>query len=966
MAYITTYQDLFPGSTIMRQAPGNGTITVPGAGDARLIAPNGANCQFYAGDGSGRAPILYERLSTMWQSAQPAQPLFVEAKLSSFTGTTNLRIAGLSIFTALPGTGVPFYSYQMGWYKNDGKIHIWYDYPYTEADFGSWTVADPATTPQIYRIHWNPYNRPMYIPELGGMLPPDYINFSYSVDNGVTWVSIYSRARDFDFGQACAGLYVRKWETSAVSAQGDFAYFRASQYDAADQLYVPKIGKGNQDSVGLEDQLSLLTQSGPERFDLSGVGSAKAITPPTAVGFEDQGYLLNLSGKPRFDLPEISEAVSLPSVGMAFEEGLFVQLDNTDYIKQKYDADGREYLGNYSVRHILYYDATLDPWHAHGAGFYGFARNGKAYYDGVECGPGAFSVGGTPALNRTAWSGPDGYLDSSGVANAAAVSYPVAGTIRVAANSQYTVFKSVNRWFFTGDFDIQADYNIVSNGSGPSDGGIFIEAYLDPNNYWYVRRRMFGGAVYDKDVKNNGGWGNYASVATAHTSGKMRLVRSGNTVRSYYWTGSAWAQIGSDSTLTNGTGRPMWVNVGHWVSVTPTGMTYEFSAWQINSGTTTNLAGWAREAAGTYRGSLAEFPQHALIVSSGNSLDIIDVDTNKLWMSFRGGATKLIGGDSNFYVPQVAFKDGTLLLCYRTTDTYGSSDGYGYWIDFTLDFARCHRGPTYNDAGFYYNVELTTGVWPRDSANGCIAWRNSNRGETGSHFDNWQFQNSRANWGDLLHYGGFQYRLIANNGGVYLSRWTRWKYEGTSGTADNLNTLEYGVGTQTVATRWAIFRPTSRDILAHNRVKLWITHYATWNVVLGGGGGTWLEDHEYTLAGVVDPLADGALAQDSMALDDAASLLFYARNEGVYVMDLTTGTSTLIYGKAGSGATHEVLGDYATISSVKLAMDGAASLIIIGMARPDRIWAVNRATHTVYWRGFQDDAHQPLSMAVGA
>jgi hypothetical protein len=967
---LTTYQDLFPSSTIMKQFPGNGTITIPGAGDARLIAPNSVNCQFYAGDAAGRPPILYDTLGSMWQMSQPGQALFLETKLSVFTGTTNLRIAGLALFkTFFPGGAEPFYSYQMGWYKSDGKLHVWYDYPGVETEVVTAVmVTDPASTPHLYRIYYNPTSRPLYIAEVSAVLDADTLLFAYSINAGTTWTSTGTRARDFSFSRVFAGLYVRKWETSAVSAQADFEYFRATQYNETDQVLNPLVGKGGQETLGLEDQAVPRTLSGLPRFDYSDVGGDVAFTPPTPVAFEDQGGLLTQGGAPRFDLPEIAGAPVVPSDRIALEEALFVQLDNTDYIKAKYDADGKEYLGNYGVRHIMLYDATADPWHTHGAGFYGAGRNGKLYYDGVECGPGSF---GTLANGRrkTAWASNGDFID---VGNAPLNSYVYgpAPTITADDEMQFALttshaaagVSSRMRWFFTGDFDVQVDYEIVSAGAGPTDGGLYFFAIMDLNNMVFFRRHMWTAQTYDYQVKNNGGWVNYAQVATADTSGKMRITRVGSTVSVYYWNGSSWVQLGSSYAMTHA--KPMYIDCFLAPHGGTANVTVKLRNFTINSGSTTNLIGWAREAAGTYRGSLAEFPQHALIVSSGNSLDIIDADTDKLWMSFRGVTNNLIGGpDANYYVNQVVMKDGTLFVAYRTLDT-ATSTGQGFWIDFTLDFVRLHRGTAPADAGYIYNVELTTSVWPRDSANGCIAFRNSACAYYSSHFDNWQYQDPRANWVDILHDGGYQYRLIANNGGVYLAKWQRWKFEGTGNA--HLNTPDYAIGTQTVATRWTTFRPTSRDILAHNRIKLWITHYATWNVVMGGGGGTWLEDHEYSLAGSVDANANGALAQDSMTLDDAAGLLFYARNEGVYAMDLSTGSSTLIYGKAGSGATHEVLGDYTTISSVKLATDGATPLLIVGMARPDRIWAINRGTHAVYWRGFQDDAHQPLSMAVGA
>jgi len=964
MALITTYVDLFPSSTIMRQAPGNGTITIPGAGDARLITPNSLNCEFYAGDANGKPPLLYESLGNMWQMAQPGQPFFIETKLSVFTGTTSYRIAGLTLFTAIPGTGVPFYSYQFGWYKATGNLHVWYDYPYGEVEaVTSVAVTDPASTSHLYRIYWNPYNRPLYISELGITIQADTLCFAYSINAGVTWTSIGTRARDFSLNQAYAGLYLRKWETSAVSAQADFEYFRVSQYNEADQVLSPLVGKGNQETIGLEDQSTLLTTSGPTRFDYSDIGGDVTFTPPTTVAMEDQGGLLTQSGVSRFDLSEISEASIVPTDRMALEDGFQCHFDDSEFIKAKYDSDGKELVGYTSIRQILFYDATLDPWHAHGAGHYGAGRDGILYYDGVACGPGSFGTL-TGGRRKTAWATNGDFVDVA-TAPLNAYIYNPAPTITADDEMQFALttsqaaagVSSRMRWFLTGDFDVQVDYEIVSSGAGPTDGGLYFFAIMDLNNIVFLRRHMWTTQYYDYQVKNNGSWGGYASVATSQTSSKLRITRVGSTVAAFYWTGSAWAQIGSNYTMTYA--RPMYIDCFLAPHGGTANVTVKVRNFTINSGATTNLIGWAREAAGTYRGSLAEFPQHALICSSGNGLDIIDADTQKLWMSFRGGTNNVVVGDGNYYIPQACMKDGVLFASYRTFDT-AVLDGWAAWIDFTLDFMRLHRGPSYNDAGLIYNVELTTGIWPRDSSNGAISWRNSARGWTASHFDDWQFQHSRVNWCDLLHNGGFQYRAVANNGGTYLAKWQRWKFEGL--TNAHLNTPTKGVSTKTTSMWWVLFDPITWDLFYHDRTKLYIVYFATWGSTMISGG-TWVEDQEWTLAGNIDSNTAFKEAQDKMIL--YVGDLYYSRVQGIYKMNITTGVSTLFFGKLGSGATYEILPNYSTTVSIHQALDGVTPLMLIGLTYPDHVVAVNLLTNTLYWKGRMLSSPTPVALAVG-
>jgi hypothetical protein len=949
MALITTYQDLFPSSTIMKQYAGNGTVSVPGAGDARLVAPNGANCNYDQNNQS--APCLYENISQLRQLASPAMMLLVETKLSSLTGTTTQRFADLFFGTAPQSiSGVSNYSYQLGFYKGEGKIICDYYYPGGAARlFTSGAVSDPSSN-HIYRIYWNT-GKIAYVPETGTVVLPDYLAFIYSVDNGTTWVALGTRARDFDLNTAFAGIVLRKWETSAVNAQADFSYFVAKQLNPADVVMAPDLSGAKETRLALEDAASTLGEGGPERFDVLGTKDAVVLPSTDVVGLEDGLVLPSVGGpKPRYDFPQINEDPSFSDV-IGLEDGFFVQIDETDYIKGKYDADGKELLAGANARHVFYYDATLDPWHTHGAGHYGAGRDGKLYYDGVECGPGDF---GTVAggFRRTAWAFPDGFLDRDLIAKAAQITMPADGTLRFTVNTNGTDIASSLRWFFTGDFDVQVDYNIVSNGSGPTDGGIVIQAVMDWNNYTYARRRMFGSGNpnWDKDVRNNGSWGSYASVGGATASGKLRITRVGSTVTSYYWTGSAWAAIGSGSAMTYN--RPMLIDLGFWFNSTPTGTVFEFSNFTINSGTTTNLIGWAREAAGTYRGSLAEFPQHALIACTEPNIDIIDADTNKLWASFRGAANNMVWGPASWgYVRQAVMKDGVLMVALP------SSGGYGLWIDFTTDWARSAQE---GGGGAFYNPELSTNMWPIWSPSGSVAVRNSGRNYQGP-YANWVLQSYYVYWCDLLHDSGYQYRLFATAAGITLQRWQRWKFQGANDA--HLDTPYKGVSMQTGTMRWAQFQPSTRDLLYHDRSSLYITHFAAWNAIISGGGGTWVENHTYTLSGTIDE-GDRALAQDAMVVD--GNYLYYARKEGVYRMDLTTGTSVLLYGIVGSGATHEILPTSRAVISVAYGVDNSVPILLVGMTYPDLSVAVNLNTNVLYWKGRLDDSHTPYSMAVGA
>lgn len=949
MALITTYQDLFPLSTTMLQHPGNGTITIPSSGDARLVCGVGATCDWFNATPI-RAPFLYKKIRDLFPTGQP---LVVETKLSYYTGTATNRIAGLCITTE-PDAGSIAYSYQFGYYKGYNQVVGFYYGPGIAQNILTFTnAADPVSTPHLYRFYWNPWTYPLVIEELNLVLPSGYFCVAFSVNNGTTWTSIGTRATDFDLMQAYAGIFSRT--QSAFATQADFAYFTAKQWPADFWKQVPESMGRMVVTAALEDAGATLGQSGQPRFDALGVNDP--VQSDAMLPLEDLATFPAVAGpRPRYEFPQIQEDLSVRD-SAALEDSLFVQVDETDYIKNKYDADGKELIGGFNTRHVFYYDATLDPWHTHGAGFYGAGRDGVLYYDGVACGPGTFGTlaGG---INRAGWAAKDGYLD-----------FGWAATPTISADDEMTctVTPSINalglttnlRWFLTGNFDIQIDYQIVSTGAGPTDNGIVLMATMDWNNEFYVRRKMWNSNLYDKDVKNNGSWASYSSVATSDTSGKLRLVRAGSVVSAYYWNGSAWVQIGSNYTMTYA--RPVFLQAYLQQSGgTAITATVKIRNFTINSGTTSNLIGWAREASGTYRGVRSDFPEHALIISTESNIDIIDADTSKLWMSFRGATNCIVGGAAgSYYVRQVVMKDGVLMFGMPSVET-AADGGFGGWVDFNIDCMRILQPTAGAYKGGYYNVELTTGVVPRDSANGCIAFRNSTRGFFGN-YANWVIQTYRVHWTELLHDSGYQYRVFATGAGITMQRWQRWKFEGVA--AADINTPNYGISTEVGVMRWVKFQASTLDLFYHDRSKLFIVHYATWAAIIIGGGGSWVENHAYDLSGTLE-LGERALAQDSMVV--VGNYLYYARKEGVYRMDLTTGVSVLRYGVSGSGATYEILPFSRAAISVAYAVDGSTPILFVGMTYPDLSVGVNMDTNTIYWKGRLDDSHVPLTMAVGA
>jgi hypothetical protein len=105
----------------------------------------------------------------------------------------------------------------------------------------------------------------------------------------------------------------------------------------------------------------------------------------------------------------------------------------------------------------------------------------------------------------------------------------------------------------TGDFDVQADYELTSWPGSPKHLLIFAaRARQMDGTFLFSAISRTGVAVQGRDhyerFQNPGV--TYAAVPTTHTSGRMRLERVGGLVRAYYWNGASWSEIASATSWT--------------------------------------------------------------------------------------------------------------------------------------------------------------------------------------------------------------------------------------------------------------------------------------------------------------------------------------------------------------------------------------------------------------------------------
>ncbi|GAF73934.1 unnamed protein product, partial [marine sediment metagenome] len=111
------------------------------------------------------------------------------------------------------------------------------------------------------------------------------------------------------------------------------------------------------------------------------------------------------------------------------------------------------------------------------------------------------------------------------------------------------------RCVITGDFDIQVDFDLDQYPSTNSWRLDFSISEQGSGNDWAYAGIEYdaGGRHYIAVVADDGVASYNVTEATSHTSGKLRIVRIGYDFHFYYWTGSAWDEIGSGYTW-SGTG----------------------------------------------------------------------------------------------------------------------------------------------------------------------------------------------------------------------------------------------------------------------------------------------------------------------------------------------------------------------------------------------------------------------------
>ena len=564
---------------------------------------------------------------------------------------------------------------------------------------------------------------------------------------------------------------------------------------------------------------------------------------------------------------------------------------DASYYPGSTDSDAKYHLGDVDtkVNEIDNVDTTLggfgDPTnHNH----WGAARDGSFYADGVECTPGSF---GTLAdgLNHVSWRNTE--EDPFKIDNSTSVNNSLTtvsdDVIRMSCQDNgwplAAEVSSDKKWSLSGDFDIQVDFLNVSTSGSAYAAGISVRYNYDGiagTNSVGVRR---ANDRYEFFYRNNGAFGTVATAGGNDVSGKLRLVRTSGTVHAYYWTGSAWTEVGSGYLHALGDAD---VTVAlHVYTTSNYSLSVDWTAFTINSGTWSNKAGWYRELSNADRGSRQDMPESLVIVMCNKSLDLIDVNTDKLWMRFNRDTYNAFFNydayDSELH--SCAWSDGTLLVGSRSS-VYVSDEGGAIVIDFTMDSIRAYRKSVSPVTGGLY-----TGC---DAiASGVIQLRND--GKHYSHDDDtWSIPLCRVDNVAIFRDVGYEYRAVVTGDTITIFKHQRWFFK------DNMQEQEYTATSHTYVITALAF-DSAGNLFYRSYENVYQVNRSTWEDSF-----TTTRTFSYDRSDSTAPLASSHEAYTLLVYD---GVVYIASYKGIWAWEWATDSIYLLYGPKDSSAAHEII-----------------------------------------------------------
>ena len=770
------------------------------------------------------------------------------------------------------------------------------------------------TTPNVYRIYWNKSNDSKEID--GNDILPNEMYFFYSSDDGLTFNVLANFYPDFESTKI--GLYTAT-RVDNVSASAKFDYLSQSLF----------LENGNiEEKINIADSIEFKNTGGETQYQL-GITTGKKIDEK--VNAADSVEFKNTGGETQYQLGITTGKKIEEKVNAA--DSVVIGVDDVDYRKDKDDSDGNEFINSFDIKYGIFVDTTEGSFgNPENLDHYGAARDGYYYYDGYKTdipsnltGFGALSDG----LNKRSWS----FADQEPLAPSKD-DPSVTGTFSLIAddtihlsgsgynnwNYNSLVISSVLKWYILeNDFEISLDF---SNFTTSGDYGLYFEVTRENHNeiqstssalivyyysvYWSSHRVI--GRIY-----NESGTQTSTTVNVALSPGTIKIKREGSNVKFYYNLGAGDVLVNTLSTSNNISSDPVFVRIYTSGASSASG-SVDISNFQIITGNTSTRPGWVRESFGTDRGNRKDMPTNMYIVATEDSVELIDVDNNLLWMRFLLGVSNLINlySYSGIYSKpeHISWKNGMLGVNQTSDSIYNGSTSI---VDFSTSVSREIREAGSSITGGFYSSKKT--------AVGQIAQRNDGKNFITDDND-WAVVNYNCFWIDFFE-DSYMYWVVSNRGGLSIFRQRRWYIMDSPSVESTRSVL-------TSSMRFSIFGQDG--YLFYNlddSETLYIAEKSTWEAAIGVG--TFSHDISVTMLGTRNHKYQYNIIQDE------SKNIYIASEEGVYRLAWPfTGTFELFFSSSNSSATHKILLNYMYISSIHtFYKNGREYLIVSEVNYPD-------------------------------
>jgi hypothetical protein len=138
-----------------------------------------------------------------------------------------------------------------------------------------------------------------------------------------------------------------------------------------------------------------------------------------------------------------------------------------------------------------------------------------------------------------------------------------------------------SKFTLTGDFDLQVDFDLQT---WPADNEAQVGLTITNANDFSIFRRSKGvnegggGEVYFTMIK-----GIYTQVTASGTSGKLRMIRTGNTMQGFYWDGANWQLVGSGTDPSLGSPTTVAFNINRDTPFSGPSVTAAFDNVRVTS-----------------------------------------------------------------------------------------------------------------------------------------------------------------------------------------------------------------------------------------------------------------------------------------------------------------------------------------------------------------------------------------------